>query len=398
MRWGDPALGAALLGGYLGLLTLLWAAMAAGAGRWHRDHALPEPGSPAPDGALPRLTICVPARDEAHQIGACVRAALAQDHPDFEVVVVDDGSTDGTADAARAAGAVDARLRVVTNDPLPPGWAGKPWACARAAREATGAHLLFVDADVELAPEAARRAATVLRARGLGLLSLFGTWRLESFWENVAIPVIGWFIRGATDIAAVNAPGRPEAFANGQFILVERAVYEAVGGHGAVRAEVLEDVRLARAFKQRGHGLGLHAAPWAFRVRLYRSLGEVLAGYGKNLYEGMDRRPALAIGALFFLFVGAGLPWMLLGAAVWTPELLLGGLPGPAAGWTAWIASTCALPVVFRWRVERADGRDGRWAWSHPLGNLVLAAVLVRALLALRTQWKGRAFHDGKAA
>lgn len=393
MRWGDAGFSAVLLGGYLGMLTLLWGAMIAGVGLWHRRNALPA-AAPVP---LPRLSICVPARDEAHQIAACVRAALAQDHGDIEVIVVDDGSSDGTGDVARAVAPDDARLRVVRNTPPPAGWAGKPWACQRAAAEAAGTHLLFLDADVELAPEAARRAASVLLERRLGLMSLFGTWRLESFWERVAIPVIGWFIRGATDLGAVNTPGRPEAFANGQFLLFDRATYEAIGGHGAVRGEVLEDVRIARAAKQRGHALGLYAAPDLFRVRLYRSLGEILRGYGKNLYEGMDRRPLLALGALLFLFIGSVAPWIFLGIVVARPSALLTGLD-PVGFWVAWIALVCALPVLFRWRVERVDGRAGWYAWSHPLGNLVLGAVLLRAVFAVETTWKGRRFHDGKAA
>lgn len=392
MRWGEPDFSATLLGAYLGMLTVLWAAMTAGVGGWQRRYALP----PSRRHALPKLSICVPARDEAHQIGGCVRAALAQDHPDFEVVVIDDGSRDGTGDAARAAGGGDPRLRVMSSGELPAGWAGKPWACRRAASEAVGAHLLFVDADVELAPEAARRAAETLLDTSAALVSLFGAWRLVNFWEKVAIPVIGWFIRGATDVGAVNTPGRPEAFANGQFILVDRAAYESAGGHGAVRAEVLEDVRLARVMKQRGHRLSLYFAPDLFRVRLYRTLGEILAGYGKNLYEGMGRRPLVALGALLFLFVGALAPWLFLGVVVVSPTALLTGLRAPWA-WGAWIAIACLLPVVFRWRLERADGRSGWMAWTHPLGNLVLAVVLFRAVFSVRSTWKGREFHDGKA-
>ena len=393
MRWGDEGLSAVLLGGYLGMLTLLWGAMTAGIGEWHRRHRLPD----APSVALPRLSICIPARDEAHQIAACVRSALAQDHPDIDVIVVDDCSTDGTADAARAAAPSDVRLRVVRNAPPPPGWAGKPWACQRAAAEAAGAHLLFVDADVVLAPDAARRAAAALVDRRLGMLSVFGTWRLESFWEQVAIPVIGWFIRGATDVGAVNTPGRPEAFANGQFLLFDRAAYDAMGGHAVVRAEVLEDVRIARAAKQRGHAIGLYAAPDLFSVRLYRSLGEIVRGYGKNFYEGMERRPLVALGALLFLFVGALLPWIVLAVAVARPALALTGLD-PAPLWLGWMALVCLLPVAFRWRLERVDGRSGWYAWSHTLGNVVLAVVLARTLFSVETTWKGRRFHDGKAA
>lgn len=394
MSWGEPGVSMFLLGGYLALMTLLWAGMAAAVAGWHRTFALPNVAPPPP---LPRLTICIPARNEAENIAACVRSALAQDHPDVEVIVIDDSSTDGTAELARAVAPDDPRLRVIPNDPLVAGWAGKPWACARAAREATGAHLLFVDADVVLAPSTARRAAEVLIHRGLGLLSLFGTWELVSFWERVAIPAIGWFVRGATDIARVNDPARPEAFANGQFILVDRATYEAHGGHTLVAAEVLEDVRLARALKQRGVALGLYAAPEAFRVRLYRSLDEILAGYGKNLYEGMERKPGVALAALAFLALVNLVPWLLLAAAGLAPAYTLAGLPAPNA-WVAWIALTAVAPVGFRYVVERADGRSGAIAWAHPLANVVLARVVVRAMFGVKTTWKGRAFSDGKAA
>jgi len=393
MRWGDPDLSAVLLGAYLVMLTFLWGGLVVGVGAWQRRFRLPATPSPA----VPRLSFCVPARNEVDNIGACVRAALASDHPDVEVVVVDDGSTDGTAEAAHAAAAGDPRLRVLVGTPPPTGWAGKPWACTRAAAEATGAHLLFVDADVVVAPTAARRAAETLLVHHLGLVSLFGTWRLESFWERVAIPVIGWFIRGATDVAAVNTPGRPEAFANGQFILVDRNAYDSVGGHGAVRAEVLDDVRLARAFKQHGHRLGLYFAPDLFQVRLYRNLGEIVAGYGKNLYEGMNRQPAVALLALAALATGVLVPWVCLGLALSAPGLLFPGTSAPGV-WIGWIAAVCLLPVVLRWRLERAEGRGGGYAWTHPLGNAVLAWILLGAVFRVRTTWKGRVFHDGKAA
>ncbi len=391
MRWGEVDFSGVLVGAYLAPLTLLWAALAAGVGQWQRRFALSNAGPID----LPRVSICVPARDEAHQIGACIRAALAQDHPDVEVLLVDDQSADGTAEVATAAAAGDPRFRVLAGTAPAAGWAGKQWACNRAAGSATGEILLFVDADVTLASGAVRRAASVLVARRLGLLSLFGTWKLESFWEAVAIPVIGWFVRGAVDVDAVNSPGTDVAFANGQFLMVSREAYDHVGGHGAVRDTVLDDVRLAQAFKRRGHALGLFWAPELFEVRLYRSLGEIIRGYSKNFYEGMNRQPLLALGALLFVLVGSLFPWGMLAASVTRPaEVLLG--EDHLGWWRGWTALVCLLPLIVRYRLERADGRSGAMALTDPLGNLVLAWVLLRSVFSVSTVWKGREFHDGR--
>jgi chlorobactene glucosyltransferase len=382
-----------LFGGYLGMLSLLWTGLFFGASQWKKRFGMPDS---AWSGSVPRLSVVIPARNEALNIETCVRAACASTHPDLEIIVVDDSSSDGTASLAVQAAGGDPRVRVHSGAALPAGWAGKPWACQQGAQLATGAHLLFIDADVQLNPEAALSAAKVLEGKNLDLLSGFGTWRLESFWERAAIPVIGWFIRGAIHIEAVNLPGRPEAFANGQFILVRRAPYEAIGGHAAVQAEVLDDVRLARAMKKRAYALGLYFAPELFSVRLYRGLGEIVAGYGKNLYEGMDRKPHVAIIALLFLFVTLGAPWVALAVGVADPTQLRNVL-GSAIFWLSWLALTCVLPIGLRWRLERLEGRSGALAWMHPLGNVVLAVVLVRALTAVRSSWKGRVFHDGKA-
>ncbi len=392
IAWSDPGLSTLLAGSFLGLLTLTWAGLGAGVGRWGKKHRLGI-SQAVPEG-LPLLSICIPARNEEGRIGNAVRSALAQDHPNFELIVVDDRSSDGTGEEALQAGEGDPRLRVILGTEPPSGWAGKPWACQRAASEARGVQLLFVDADLRLAPWAASRACGRMEQDELELLSLFGDWALESFWEGAVIPVIGWFIRGAVDLEAVNDPGRPEAFANGQFILVRRSGYDSLGGHEAVRAEVLEDVRLANAFKQRALPTGLFHAPGAFSVRLYAALAEIVAGYGKNLYEGMGRRPGVAIGALLFIAVSTLLPYLLLAACLAGQA---GSWSGPGWGWTLWLAGIAALIHLFRFRLERQDGRTGWHALTHPLGNLLFAWILLRSLFGVEAEWKGRRFVDGKA-
>jgi len=399
VTWGHPELSPILIGAYLALLTLLWLALIAGTGGWGRRWYLHRP--PLADGEAAehcdvRLSICIPARDEVVHIGRCVKAALATHWPDLEVIVVDDQSRDATAEAARLAGEGDARLRVIAGTDRPPNWAGKPWACARAAGEARGDILCFVDADVILDPDAIPALVRALVDRQLSLVSAFGTWELVGFWERVVIPAVGWLIRGAVDLNRVNDPGRPEAFANGQIILVERHAYDGLDGHGSVRDQILEDVRLAEQFKRRGHSVGLFVAPWAFQVRLYQTLGQIVRGYAKNLYEGMGRQPVIGLGAVLFIFVGALLPYLGLATGLYVRWSWGWGIPGD--GWLIWTAVVCALQLVFRWCLERRDGRSGAIAWAHPLANLVLVAILFRSMFAMEVRWKGRGFVDGRTS
>lgn len=392
--WGEPVLSVVLASGYLGLFTLMWLGLLVGVPRWGRGFELPVTAPPA--GARPSVSVCIPARNEALNIGACVRRALDSDWPELEVVVVDDRSEDDTAGAAVAAAAGDPRLLVVPGSPPPPGWAGKAWACTRAAGEARSDLILFIDADVRLDPRAVSSLVAERDAAGVELLSAFGTWEVVSFWERAVIPTVGWLIRGAVDLGRVNDPGKPEAFANGQLILVRRAAYEAVGGHAAIKDQILDDVRLAELFKRRGHPIGLRVAPWAFSVRLYRSLQEIYAGYAKNLYEGMGRRPLIGLGAVLFIAVGTLLPFAAALAAL--ALRLVWGWAVPGWEWVGWLFGLCLLQLAFRWRIERRDGRSGALAWVHPISNMVLVAILLRSVFGVRVQWKGRDFVDGRAA
>lgn len=393
--WENPFYSNVFLGGYLSVLTIVWGIMVISVPYWGYRWRVLQPTAPTPKSGS-WLSICIPARNEAANIGQCVKSALAVNWPRLEVIVVDDRSTDGTGAAALEAGEGDSRLRVVQGSEPRPGWAGKPWACQRAAAESRGAWLLFIDADVQIHPDAPRSAIDLASLRDLSLLSYFGYWTLVGFWEKVLIPTIGWFIRGTIDFERVNLRSHFRAFANGQFILMRRDSYMAIDGHGCVKDQVLEDVRLAEVVKRAGYGAEVRPASWAFRVRLYRGLGEIINGYTKNLYEGMGRNPLVGFGAALFIFVGSLFPFVAVILAVISRFGFGWGIPHTV--WIVWLIVICLLQILFRFQIERFDNRSGWFALLHPLANVLLLLILLRSTLQVQVEWKGRSFVDGKAS
>lgn len=303
--------------------------------RLGRRPRLAPPGPPlAP---APLVSLLIPARDEERSIGRCVAGALAQTHPATEVIVLDDGSADGTP--AILAGLDDRRLRVLAGRPLPAGWAGKCNACQQLGAAARGEWLLFLDADT--APQPALVAALLAHARRreLDMVTIFPFLELGTFWERAVLPPFLALITALYPFERFERPdARPdEVLANGQCILVRRAAYEAIGGHGAVRDEVLEDVRLAQALRRAGYRVGGGEGLPYLRVRMYTSGREVAAGLTKNAAAGYRsggwrslwaaaRLAAMAFGPLWLLAAGAGLAaagrgdlgWALLGAGAVT--------------------------------------------------------------------------------
>ncbi|MBS7810067.1 glycosyltransferase [Roseococcus pinisoli] len=351
------ALALALLPALLGLLNLIRLPVARG---------VPPAGT--------RVSILIPARNEAGNIGPCLEAALASTGCEVEVIVMDDGSTDGTA--AIVAGYPGVRL--LQAPPLPPGWTGKVHACARLAEAATGTHLLFLDADVRLAP----RAAAAMAARGTPMVSAVPRQRIGSLGEALTVPFINFLLlcylpfggRTTTRWAALAA-------ACGQLLLVERGAYERTGGHAAIRGVLHDGIALARCFRQSGADTEIVAGAPLASCRMYRGFGEAWDGFLKNAREGMATPIGLPVWTL--LLAGGHLwPWLLL----------------PAPGAAAAIFLGFAVRAAVAWR-----GREPWWTVPlHPLTVLVALALqwtaLARGALGYPAGWKGRAYPGTRPA
>jgi len=394
VRWGDPAFSAMLAAGYLGLVTLVWILLLASLPAWARRWRVER----RPSAALPtpRVSVVVPVRDEADWIADCLTSVLASDPPPLEVVVVDDGSEDGTWDVVAGIAALDGRVRLVEGTSPPRGWAGKPWACQRGAGEGAGDLVLFVDADVRLSPWALGEAARRLSERELDLLSWVGDTDFPDPWSRAVGPLVDWFLRGTIDLEAANDRGRPEGIARGSFLMVRHTAYDAIGGHGPAGAHLLDDVALARAFKQRARSCGFSHAPGSYRVVQRQGLRGVLARGRRRLYESLGRSPLLAGGVVLFILIGMVAPFVLLAMGL----VAILGLGWAVAGWPwlLWLGLICGLVVGFRWRIERLDGRSGAQAWFQPCSALVFALLLVASTFQVETRWRGRDYVDGRAA
>lgn len=341
--------------------------------------------------AGPRVSVLIPARDEAARIGGALAGLATQTYAGFEVIVIDDHSADGTADLARGYAGRLPGLRVLAGAALPGGWAGKPWACWQAAGQASGEWLLFLDADVLPQPGLIAALVRQAEAQQLDLLTLMPLQLLRTPAERVVLPAFFALLLSLYPLHLVSDPRSPVAFANGPCLLLRRSAYERVGGHSAVRASILEDTELGQRVKAAGLRVAAAHAPNLIAVRMYDGWPSLRAGLSKNAVAGYRSGGARSAWAGLRQSLAAFTPWYLLGTGA-----LLGGAAGAIL-----LAHGAGLLLLQLWCWGwLAARRDRAPAWHGallPLGTAIYFGLAAWGLLRLRSgrglEWKGRLFR-----
>lgn len=347
----------------------------------------------APAGERPFVSILVAGKDEAENIDACVRSLLSQDYGEFEVFVIDDRSSDGTAELARHAGCEDDRLRVLEVHELPAGWAGKNNAMAHGIAQSAGDWLCMTDADCRfISPAALRVAMGYALAEKVDFLSVLPNLEMQGFWENVIQPVCSGIMVVWFNPSKVNDPKRPHAYANGAFMLIKREMYDRIGGHEAVKDRLMEDLAMAQRVKRTGGVLRVVQGDGLVSVRMYTSLAKILNGWSRIFFAtfGTKLRLAASLGVLlvmgllpYFTAVIGWTNWALGGSPAWFVAALVGS------------AAVAAQQSVI-YRFYRLAGACAALCWTYGLGCVMAVLAIFKSFSKHRrgakVRWRGTAY------
>ena len=350
-------------------------------------HRLPE----GRGGQSQMVSVLVPARNEEGHIAGCVRSLLGQDYGRFELIVLDDQSTDGTwAELQKLESVSAGRLRYVKGEPLPEGWHGKAWACHQLAGLATGGLMLFTDADTRHRPEALRRAVAALEESGADMLSLTPSQEMNSFWEKLIIPLIYHILCSYLPVRLVTTNPSPAfCYAIGQFILFRRDAYLKIDGHRSVRRNLVEDVELCKMVKRKGGRVVAFDGTDVVSCRMYAGFKELWNGFSKNLFAGLGySTPGLSvlIALMAMLYLA---PYVFALSALYRGEL------SPVLFWLP--VAQIAVAMLSR-TIIALKFRQPLWpGLLHGFSQLMLILIAINSfrltVFGNGPVWKGRSYQ-----
>ena len=375
-----------------GLIVIYWLH-----NQYHLD-IIVEPVDP-PSNA-PLISVCIPARNEERNIRACVEAVLNQTYPNFEVIVLDDRSTDSTLEILHSI--QNDKLKIINGSDLPTGWAGKPHALYQASNscDERGDWLCFVDADTFLAPEALASCYAKAIETNADLFTMMTFQITVTFWERVVLPLVMTALSVGFSPRKVNDPNRKDAIANGQFIFIKRSVYDAIGGHESVKDQIVEDKAISEKVKWGGYRLIVADGMQVTRTRMYTSLAEMWEGWTKNIFLGLREQVGLmilgAFGALVTVIAALVLPlWPLLGL-FW----LLHSGGGMAIAIIIEALILWGVLIYVRAIVAQDMNIPHWYALTTPLGAAIFAAMMFtstwKVISGQGVTWRGRKYKPAR--
>lgn len=345
------------------------------------------------DGQLPSISVLVPVRNEEGKVGRCLESLAQQDYPDFEIIVVDDKSTDSSGQIIAELARRFSHIKVIQGRESRPGWLGKCNALNHASPHATGDWLVFSDADTYHHPNSLRDAISAALKYNVDMISFMPVQELYSFSERVIMPVLlGSFLMG-DPTNSINDAKSPRAYAYGQYIMVKRTAYDAIGGHESVKDQILDDISIGRVTKEKGFSVTACDGRPLYTVRMYTNFSELWNGWTKNAYALINCSPVSLVGVVVLLNLCLFAPFVTLAVSAASPSSITGIIP-PALLWSALAIQFACMMIWYARSTVYYKGLNPFSFLLLPLGAVLTSALYINSAYCFITgrqvKWKDR--------
>ena len=349
---------------------------------------------PAPQNS-PLVSILIPARNEERNIGNCLESLCNLDYPRYEVLVIDDRSTDRTASIVQDFARRDSRIRLIRNQELKDSWTGKNYALFKGQARARGQWLLFSDADTVHAPESLSQSLQFAQGRGLEMITLLPNLIGESFWEKLLQPIGGAILMISFPLHKSNNPGSPVAFANGQYILIARTLYDRIGTHEALKGCFLEDIAMAKAAKSLEAPTMVVPSPNLYQTRMYKNFREIWHGWSRIYYYIFEKHFLRLLTNIVGIILISLLPVfaliVLAGSWLW-----LGGLSSYSLSLLGVAVAQIVVMRLTVFRYYRLSGCNPYYSILNPIGCVIMIGILTDSILKIFSKkgmtWRGTTY------